>query len=159
MAVEIFTKSEFESKLPKHNKTGEVLWEHAGVYKGEHTYKLSFDHGHNIKILIRSSIKTDGFSAETGKDSIRAWLIDQNSNVIGSKTQSYVTRTKGWDVRLVNMLRKLATLGNKIKPCPTCQILMGVGEGKGPNKGKFYISCRGKDESGNFANHHFEWIA
>jgi len=77
MAVEQFTKAEFEDALPKHRDSGRPLWIHTGLVQGEHEYCVHVTDGDtstNKLIRIRSSIGENGVSANSGKDSIRLWI-------------------------------------------------------------------------------------
>lgn len=146
MAVEIFTKQQFEQALPTHRDTGSPLWTNVGLKKGEHTYRIPVNSTCSIEIR---SVHANGFSAPTGADSIRAWLVDAEGNPVGSKVQSYVTRTAGWHFRLVDMLRKLYKMGSRVVMCPQCSKLVQVFKVKkeGPTKGALFTKC---DCSGSF---------
>lgn len=147
MPIEIFSKETFEAAIP-------FKWECLGLKNGEYSYKLSFGNPH-CAIELRSSVGPSGISAELGEDSIRAWLIGDdtaNPEVIGAKTQRWVTRQANWRVNMNKMLTKLANLGRWIQPCPTCNKLLRLAKGKNHNKGKIILSCWTK-ENGNFANH------
>lgn len=158
MATEQFSVSEFESALPSHNKTGAKLWTSLGHVKGEMCYQIDFGKP-NVKIFIRSSIDSSGFAASAGQDSIRAWLTDDDGNPLGMKVQAYVTRVKGWQERLLAMLRKLAKIGTHLNPCPVCGEMLRMSLGKGANKGKVGVSCWKKNSDGTFANHvQFSWV-
>jgi hypothetical protein len=156
MAVEIFSKITFENALPKHKDTGEKLCREAGLIQGEYCYWLNFGSPH-AEILIRSSVAPDGFSRDTGKDSIRCWIVSPGeTKPLAKKLNCYTTRVKGWETRLVNVLRKLVPIAWKIKPCPKCGISMRVVEIKnGSNAGKGALTCPAM-ENGKFCNHHFE---
>lgn len=151
MAVEIFTADEFESALPVHKETGEQLWESAGIIQGEYTYRIFISPA--VFIQIRSSIKENGFSADTGKDSIRAWLTDTDGAPLGSKVQSWVTRTRGWEIRMVEMLRELWGRAKKAGYCPKCKRPRSVFKVKknGANKGRLFCKCVN-------CNNNFEWL-
>jgi hypothetical protein len=157
MSVEIFTKQQFENSLPKHKRTGENLWKYAGLDKGEHCYWVTFgsEHAH---IFVRSSVKANGTSAGTGEDSIRCWLCEPESKLpLAKKLVKWTTRVTGWERRLVDLLRKIAVMGFRIKPCPSCGIPLRIVKiGKGSNEGKLALSCSAKKSDGSFANHFFE---
>lgn len=141
MSVEIFTRQQFERALPVNKTTGEALWVATGLQKGEYTYKIPVNNSCSIE--VRSSVHADGFSAPTGDDSIRAWLVGVDGQPVGSKVQAYVTRTSGWDTRMVNMLRRLFTMGLQVTKCPQCNKVAQVFKVKkeGPNKGKLFTKC------------------
>ena len=144
MATEKFTKEQFEKVLPKD------LWKGLGAVDGEYLYAMSPTP--EIRIYIRSSIRPDGIAADTGKDSIRAWLSSADGTPLGSKTQAYVTRIPGWETRLIEMLRKLWKNSKKIEQC-SCGRLMGVFKVKkrGPNHGRQFTKCLS-------CNSGFRWI-
>lgn len=147
--IDHFTKEEFERALPK-SKTdhSKVLWKYEGLDKGEHCYSLLIDD--KSKIFIRSSVKGDNKSADTGKDSIRIYLVNNDNRPIGSKISKYITRVSGWQTRLVEQLRflfrlrKLAGNDPSGNPMPVLKV-----EKDGPNKGRFFTT-------GNNAN--FKWL-
>ena len=144
MRVESFTREEFESKLPQ------IEWKHSFI-QNEHCYiiKITAD----IFIMVRSSIGSDGMSAGTGQDSIRAWLVDSELNPLGSKVSKWTTRRPGWDERMIEVLRKLWSLAQFAGYCPDCRIPRGVWKVKkaGKNKGRIFSKCRQCDN-------HFEFM-
>lgn len=156
MAVEIFSKTEFENALPKSKTTGQPLWTHKGLVQGEHAYAIDVQNP-RVQIIVRSSVHANGLSANTGEDSIRAWLIDPSGRPLGAKIQKYVTRVAGWQGRMIDMLRKLAKLAKKIRQCPRCTNSLGIVKiKKGTNAGKLALTCSAKNPDGNFCNHYFE---
>lgn len=140
MATEIFTKSEFEKALPRNSQNVEV-WESTGLQTGEYTYSIRIND--SCAISIRSSVRANGHCADTGKDSIRAWLVGNDDKPVGSKVQSYVTRVSGWDARMVDMLRKLYLMGRNVKKCSGCGSVTKIFKVKkdGPNKGRLFTKC------------------
>lgn len=150
MSTERFSVKQFQQALPVHNQTGDVLWKYAGFLHREHCYEVRVNP--YCKIHIRSSIKADGYAATTGKDSIRAWLVDNEGAVAGAKVQSYVTRVPGWEQRLVSMLRKLYKLGSHVALCSTCNHVRRIYKVKkqGPNKGKLFTKCECTND--------FKWV-
>jgi hypothetical protein len=139
--IELFSKLQFENALPKG------YWTYSGLIEGEHTYKIQITP--DIFITIRSSVGSNDWSAETGEDSIRAWLITHNNRVLSVKTQKWVTRSKGWDKRLLDMLRKLWELARVSGYCKTCNIPRSIFKAK-KNK-KLFCQC-------TKCNNSFEWI-
>lgn len=150
MAVETFSKADFEAALPVAKKDGSKLWVSTGLLQGEHTYSIPVND--SCAITIRSSVKSSGYSAECGKDSIRAWLSDSEGRPVGSKVQSHVTRTSGWDSRMVTMLRKLYSMGQHVNYCSGCKELVKIFKVKkeGANKGRLFTKCDCPDS--------FTWI-
>lgn len=150
MAIERFTKAEFEKALPVHKDTGRLLWASVGLVDGEFTYTIFIREG--VKILVRSSVGENGLSRSKGKDSIRAWLVNDEGGPLGSKVQAYVTRERGWNKRLIRILRELWKRGYNLEQCPDCGEMMGVYKVRkeGENKGKLFTKCWKHD--------HFAWI-
>lgn len=146
MSVETITREKFEAVLPRHRKTNAQLWYGLGLKNGEYTYRLKLDSS-KLEIEIRSSIDVTERSRGEGSDSIRAWIVDpQTGDPVGSKLKSYVTRTPGWDRRLLALLRDLSKNMLAVQPCPTCGKPLGVLVVKkaGPNKGRRFTSCCNK---------------
>lgn len=141
MTIERFSKSEFEAALPRHKETGDALWIATGLKDKEETYLMNVKPG--VSISIRSSVQSNGIAAETGSDSIRAWLVNEQGGPLGSKVISYTTRQPGWADRMTNVLRKLYTTGQKIQQCPYCGKLMGIYKVKkaGKNQGRQFSKC------------------
>jgi hypothetical protein len=143
--IDRFTKREFEAALPNHRITGKPLWKALGIQDGEEAYSIEI--APNVEIHIRSSVRPDGYAAQVAKDSIRAWLAGPDGSPLGSKLQSYVTRVPGWQYRLTPMLRQLWKLGLELtKPCSKCGAhLLALKTKNGPNKGRWFVACAGKD--------------
>ena len=141
MPVEIFTKQQFEAFLPVNKVTGALLWVETGLKKGEYTYKIPVTDVCSIE--VRSSVRSNGRSADTGEDSIRAWLVGPDSTPVGSKVQAYVNRVTGWQVRMVDMLRKLYKMGCHVTVCPRCSKVKQIFKvkKKGPTKGNLFVKC------------------
>ena len=107
MSVEIFSKNDFEQALPAHKDTGKPLWTALGLKSGEYTYSVPVNGG-RVVAEIRSSVGSNGVSAEAGSDSIRCWLVDTKTDKpVGSKVSRWITRQHGWQQRLTNELRVL----------------------------------------------------
>jgi hypothetical protein len=150
MAVEIFSRERFENALPK-GRFGEALWRQMGLDKGEYQYTMPVREG--VAILIRSSVRADGKSADRGKDSIRAWIVDSITlQPLSRKLKAYTTRAFGWEVRLIDTLRKLWAIAQRLPECPDCKKPLGyfIVKKEGPNKGREFRKCAtcGK----------FEWV-
>lgn len=156
MAVEIFSREQFEQALPCHCKTQEKLWQPCGVNNGEFTYIVRPFPNLPYGIEVRSSVKADGFSADTGEDSIRCWIVTNEGKPFGSKISKYTTRIPGWENRLINILRTLAKMIQQIAPCNTCGQPCPPFKVKrdGPNKGRLFSKCTNKD----CAKPKFTWI-
>lgn len=149
MAVEIFTKAQFEAALPRHKVTGDPLWVFAGIVAGEYVYNIRVSD--DAVIVIRSSVREDGVSAAKGEDSIRLWLASYSTGKpLSSKITRWIARTGGWRERLTEQCRTLYKLGRKLGPCPKCgaaRALRKVAK-EGANKGRLFFTCD---------NDHFEW--
>ncbi len=147
MAVDVFTRAEFEAALPKNKLTKDPLWTYSGIVDGEYTYFLPVGNPfqRTLGICIRSSVRGyggDAVSAASGEDSIRCWLSLGGTPYM-NKIKKYVTRVKGWEGRLTELLRLLYRLGNALRPCPTCGMLRKafMVKKEGPNKGRFFQNC------------------
>jgi hypothetical protein len=142
MAIERFTKTEFEAALPIHRQTGEALWTYDGLIENEECYRVPVRDG--VVIMVRSSVKADGRAARNGKDSIRCWLADpETGKPLGSKIQSYVTRVSGWQDRMKKVIRELWKRSLTAGDCPVCGKPLGVYKVKkdGKNKGRLFAKC------------------
>jgi len=140
MAIDCFTRAEFEAALPKLKGTGQALWSYSGFLGGEHTYIVPVKPG--VVIQVRSSIGADGYSRDAAKDSIRCWLSDPTGKPLGSKYGRWVTRVPGWDKRLVSVLRALWKFGHKLVACPKCGHQMSAFKcASGINDGRWYMKC------------------
>lgn len=148
--VDEFGVKTFERALPVDKKTKKPLWKSVGIKDGEYTYHMDAPQG--LVIQIRSSIRGDGISATTGKDSIRIWLTTAAGMPVGSKVQAYVTRVNGWDKRLIEVLREVWKRAKTLKRCPDCKKFMGIYKVKkvGENTGRLFSQCR--------EHKHFTWL-
>ncbi|MBD3268537.1 AAA family ATPase [bacterium] len=139
MSTERFSRSEFENALPVDKDTGEALWEYVGFEKGEHVYMMPIKNGEikRVAIMIRSSVKKDGYAAGTGNDSIRLWLVNSKTGKpLGKKVDAYTQRTTGWQKRMNDKLRQLYERGLHMYNCPKCS--SGVMLERNGKYGKFY---------------------
>lgn len=143
MTTEIFSRQQFEDALPRHRVTRKPLWTYRGFVKGEHTYRFKVRDG--IEIIIRSSIDGSGYCADTGEDSIRAWLWSSVHHVpLWKGGRDWVTRQPGWERRLTKLLRKLYKRGQQVARCNLCDDLAAVYTAKTPqNKGRQFYKCLG----------------
>lgn len=163
MSVEIFSKEQFEKNaLPVHKVTKQPLWKYIGLVDGEHAYLIALPNN-NVGIEVRSSVRSNGFSADTGKDSIRCWLVDcTTKKPMGSKISRWTTRVPGWGERTKEVIRQLWTIGTKLVDCPTCKNTDPTVDSRlrcfkvkkeGPNKGRLFLRCPIETCK------HFEWLA
>jgi hypothetical protein len=118
--IDRFSREEFEAAIPAGRwitgpNKGHEFWTSMGIVNGEFQYVMRVND--LVFIMIRSSVRPDGFAAETGADSIRCWLVDENHEPLANKVQAYVTRAPGWQARMVEVLR---TLWRKGYALPTC---------------------------------------
>ena len=152
MAIDKFSKLEFEIALPHHKETGKPLCTELGLINGEFCYALPIDDATGV--MIRSSIDASGFAADTGEDSIRLWVCDVNGKPLMGKEQAYTTRVKGWDKRLTKQLRELWKLGHYVRVRPACNVerpkLRTCKKGKPENIGKRFAVCQ--------CGKYFEWV-
>lgn len=135
MSTDIFSKSQFESSLPKG------YWKYAGFIQGEECYQIEITP--DIFIHIRSSVNGSGWCGDTGEDSIRCWLVDSEGKPLGSKISKYITRVEGWPDRLIRTLRLLWDMAKESGYCSDCHVPLGCYKVKkaGPNKGKLFSKC------------------
>lgn len=102
MTIERFTREQFETALTKMSKTGEKLWEDAGLIDDEHCYTITvMDVGHktNKRLFIRSSVYSQGVASDTDKNGIRVWAEYKYRDTWRPLTkvqQRHVKRTVNW---------------------------------------------------------------
>lgn len=163
MPVEIFTREQFESALPKHKTTQSPLWQFAGQETGEYVYAIPVLNKHlAMKIMIRSSISTaTDLSADTSQDSIRVWLVDAVTSLpMSAKLRAYTTREKGWQGRLVALLRDQYKIAMRLTPCGVCGKVRHAYKTKkaGENKGRLFQACYCQGKNGGQASGTFDWL-
>jgi hypothetical protein len=140
MPIDVFDRSTFEAALPVIKNTRQPLWSYNGFVGGEHSYLVPVKPG--IVIQVRSSVGADGYSHDSGQDSIRCWLTDLAGKPLGSKYGRWVTRVSGWERRLTETLRALWKFGRKLIVCPKCGHQMSAFKtSSGPNEGRWYMKC------------------
>lgn len=133
--IESFTQAQFENVLAQ----SDLDYSSLGFVQGELTYILTVDS--KVKIEIRSTIDATGTSRETGKDSIRLWLIDVDKRPLG-KVDKWLQRTKGWDVRLLQKVKELIEIRKLAGDCPICCDAAAVFVSHSEkNDGKLYAKC------------------
>ena len=111
MATEKFSKEQFESALPENAV-------YSGLESGEHVYKINSG---KVSIVIRSSVDASGFAADSGKDSIRMWLVNaETGKPLGKKVDAYTTRVTGWEKRMLSKIQILEERAKSIMTCPKC---------------------------------------
>lgn len=141
--VETFSLSQFEAALPTNKNTGAAMCQSLGLIGGE--YQFSLPVNPSASILIRSSVRADGYSAAAHKDSIRVWLADPaTGRPLAKKLSHHICRTGAWRDRLVSQLRTLFQLGkNAGLPC-------GCGGHRivGIKEGRQFVGCTNR--CGNF---------
>lgn len=121
--IDRFTKERFEGVLPLHKETGVRLWKFIGFLEGEFVYGIDVFVKRIEKpwatIHIRSSVGQNGFAKETGKDSIRLYIM-RDGRPHGSKLSCYITRVTGWEERLLKQLRIMYKRVKNLRPCEIC---------------------------------------
>jgi hypothetical protein len=150
MAIDRFTKAEFEAVLPVSRVSGDVMWACLGVIDGEYVYIVPVKKG--VLIRIRSSVSENGLARASSEDSIRIWITDVAGHPVGSKVISYTTRVTGWEGRLTAVLRTLWKRANSLTTCPDCGKYRGIYKVKkeGRNKGRLFTKC--------WDHGHFQWV-
>ncbi len=112
--TEHFTREDFEKALPVVGS--QPLWTALGLRGGEFCYFVPVKPG--VMIYVRSSVKADGFAADTAEDSIRCWLTsDDRGTPLGSKDSRWIARTSGWQRRMTETLRTLWRAGRAVERC------------------------------------------
>lgn len=143
--IETFTKEQFETYLSQSHTPYKAL----GLIDGEYSYLLPLDG--QASITIRSSVKSDGTSADTGKDSIRAWLVDNAGQPLGSKVSRWTTRKAGWQNRLTKVVKTICQWRSMVGDCPDCGQPKGIFKAKtDKNRGRIFAKCKNHD--------HFIWL-
>lgn len=145
--IDRFSKLQFEAALPRDKKTGKPLWIHNGFVDGEYTYSVEVNKV--ARVRIRSTVTRDGFAKDTGEDSIRLWvevLTENGQYKPLPKIDSYTTRVKGWEKRMVDKIRELYAKGLAIKRtvpvCEKCNKIQPIWQiGAGPNKDRWCSKC------------------
>lgn len=157
MAVESFSKAEFEVALPMKRDGSGPAWVYGGLSLGEHVYFLPLGSAEKplpAQILIRSSVDQTGWSRATGEDSIRVYVVDRNGKPLSGKEYRWTTRLPGWQQRMTDLIRFMAEMAVKIGSCPKCKTsLTRLNKVKkaGPNKGRWFLSCWD-------CKNHFAWL-
>jgi len=146
VSIDVFDDVRFEGALTIALEKSGLSWRQAGYQRGElhfHILVKELSSNLSVGIEVNSSIRTDGISAGTGEDSIRAWIADQDGFPLGNKVQKWVTRVPGWEQRLLDMLSKLITMAQSINICPDCNEVEKVWIVKkdGANKGRIFKNC------------------
>lgn len=147
--IDSFTKQDFEIAL--HNSG--VPFKYAGMDLGEHTYLVPVDE--TVALMIRSSIRSDNQSADTGTDSIRAWLLNRKTDFpIGKSATRFITRRPGWSERLVEQLKLLTYWRRMAGDCLICHkpksIFIAGANAKEENRGKPFANCMDRTHKGQF---------
>lgn len=115
MATIAFSRDYFEAAL---GNTG-ASYQHLGLVDGEHTYLVDTAHP-RIKIFVRSSIRSDGYAADAGQDSIRLMLASKapfqtDWHFAGRGPDAYTQRTRGWERRLSQKLAQVKSRANQVQ--------------------------------------------
>jgi DNA helicase II / ATP-dependent DNA helicase PcrA len=146
--VEIFTTVDFLAALSVELGQEMNSVQNLGFIDGELRFRWTIatfeDNSKKVCIDINSSIEeTTGHSADTGGNSIRAWIVDQDGKPLGSKTQKWVTREVGWQDRMAKMLVELSEMAKEIGICKSCGELEGIYIAKTEkNKGRKFLKCK-----------------
>jgi ssDNA-binding Zn-finger/Zn-ribbon topoisomerase 1 len=130
--IDQFTLEDFEQFLEAHKP-----YEALGLVDGEHCYKLILD-GQSA-IMLRSSIGANGLAKESGKDSIRLWLMGNDEKPLGSKLDSWTTRVSGWQRRLFDKIYKLTERRLMAGDCKDCGKPFGIYKRKADKK--LFVKC------------------
>src|SRR3990170_1080039 len=148
MAIDKFSKEQFENELPLSANL-------VGLVKGEYVYRIDVDAW--VSIDIRSSIDGSGYAADTGFDSLRAWIYNIGTGKpIAGKDIAYTTRIKGWADRFIHnensVLKTLAIRYYRAGNCNICNQPKSIVKSKSAkNPGRIFSKCFPCDSG-------FEWI-
>lgn len=163
--IDVFDKATFEAALPVAKASGEPLWYEVDPEDGEYCYVIPIDG--RAGIMVRSSVHVGtGRSADSGEDSIRAWLIEiETGRPLGKKVTRWTTRLVGWANRLVNnadsVVRTLWIWRMRAGDCPYCYEPLRVAKVTDKNKETFdrpYASCWNKSCPGQKKPGTFRWL-
>jgi DNA helicase-2/ATP-dependent DNA helicase PcrA len=132
MPIDRFALEDFERFLE-----GQKPYEPLGLMNGEYCYKLILD-GQSA-IMLRSSIGANGLAKESGKDSIRLWLVGNDDKPLGSKIDNWTTRVSGWQNRLFDKIFELVKRRINAGDCQKCGKPFGIYKRKS-NK-KLFVKC------------------
>lgn len=134
--IEKFTREDFETYL----KTNHPEYSPLGLIDGEECYNITLDN--QVSITIRSSIKSNGMSADVGKDSIRCWLIVGNNTPLGSKVSKWTTRQPGWQKCLDKNILQLLKWRMLAGDCKECERPKGIFKARTlANEGRPFTKC------------------
>lgn len=142
MATERFSKAEFEKALAG---TGYTFGSGA-IMGGEYRFYSTIRKG--LLLAVNSSISSTGFADGTGENSIRIWVCDENGKPLAGKTQAYVTRVAGWQVRLNKVVRETVESVKELVDSPSCPKCGGLMVQRKSARGEFwgckkYPTCTG----------------
>ena len=148
--IDQFTLQEFKDALPYDKYTGAPHFHALGIIQGEYCFLVPIDD--RTGILIRSSVDRSGLAAESGKDSIRCWIVEFRmindivptlGNTIGGKSARWITRVSGWDQRLIVTIKKMWRLRKRSGDCPFCNKPKRIFQVKknGVNRGRLFTKC------------------
>ena len=131
--TEIFTLHEFEAALPKP-------WWPISLYE-EYAYEIEIPNGN--RIFICSSVPRGACKCEdTGKNSIRHWLVGPTGDPIAPKLKGHTKRTKGWRDNMKASIRDLYKMGLCCKPCSCGKGRYTIFRRKdGERKGDLFLMC------------------
>ena len=151
MAVERFSRADFEDALPR-DKKGKNLWERRETIGHEYTYAVPIINGTvksgELEIRVHSSVSEwTGYADSLGENSIRLYLYSPKYKKSLGKTESrWITRVSGWDKRMIDQLRVLYARGLKSSRCKKCGELQGAFTAKtAKNKGRQFRVCLNDD--------------
>jgi hypothetical protein len=129
--IDQFTLEDFEKFLE-----GQKPYKSLGIIDGEYCYEITLDG--QSSIMLRSSIGPNGKAKESGKDSIRLWLVGNDDKPISSKMPK-TQRVEGWQDRLFDKIKFLTEKRNKAGDCRDCNKPFGIYKRK--KDGKWFPKC------------------
>jgi DNA helicase-2/ATP-dependent DNA helicase PcrA len=141
MSTDKFSKTQFEDTLIIIATAKSLSWRMVGFVQGELRYTLHIRPDYQIQ--INSSIDHSGYAADTGENSIRVWLTNDQGKPLAKKEQAYVTRAPGWVTRLSKVIDQVLETAQSLYNTPTCPKCGGemVARTRKSDGGQFY-GCR-----------------
>jgi len=137
--IDTFTKKEFENYLEANH----VSYISLGLVDDEECYNITLDN--QVSIIVRSSVKSNGLSADVASDSIRAWLMGRDKP-LGAKTRTH--RQPGWQDRLNSNIKQLVLWRALAGDCKECNKPKGIFKAKTvKNRGRPFARCKEHKDS------------
>lgn len=141
MTTESFTVEEFAKVL----EDAGYRYDKLGWMNGEMVFAV--DLGKQVSIRIRSSIRNNGYAANSGEDSIRLWLAYQGQSLSAKGVptginERYIQCVAGWQKRLITQIEKLKFFRQVLGDCRDCgKPNMALVSRTAKNPGRIFTKC------------------